>query len=80
MSRIDWILLGLFIAGFVLFLIGANLFVWYGTAVNPSEVSAIGYSGVYLAIGSVAAYLVIYIYKELTKKPTPAPQQTTQNP
>jgi len=57
MSYTDWALLGLFIAGFLLFLYGANTY------------SALaGYGGVYLFIGSIAAYLVIYIYKELTKK------------
>ena len=57
MSWTDWTLLGLFIFGFLLFLVGAN---YYN--------SVVGYSGVYLFIGSIAAYLVIYIYKELTKK------------
>jgi hypothetical membrane protein len=57
MSYTDWALLGLFIAGFLLFLYGANTY------------SALaGYSGVYLFIGSIAAYLILYIYKELTKK------------
>jgi len=57
MSYTDWALLGLFIAGFLLFLYGANTY------------NAIfGYGGIYLFIGSVAAYLLIYIYKELTKK------------
>ena len=57
MSKIDWALLGIFIAGFLLFLYGAN-----------SYNAAVGYSGVYLFIGSVAAYLVVYIFKELKKK------------
>ena len=57
MSWTDWSLLGLFILGFLLFLYGANTY-------NP----VVGYSGVYLFIGSIVAYLVIYIYKELTKK------------
>jgi membrane-bound ClpP family serine protease len=57
MSWTDWTLLGLFILGFLLFLYGAN-----------NYNSVIGYSGVYLFIGSIAAYLVVYIYKELTKK------------
>ena len=57
MSWTDWTLLGLFILGFLLFLYGAN-----------NYNSIVGYSGVYLFIGSIAAYLVIYIYKELTKK------------
>ncbi len=57
MSWTDWTLLGLFILGFLLFLYGANTY-------N----AVVGYSGVYLFIGSVAAYLIIYIYKEITKK------------
>ena len=57
MSYTDWALLGLFIAGFLLFLYGANTY-------DPVA----GYSGVYLFIGSIAAYLIIYIYKEMTKK------------
>ena len=57
MSWTDWTLLGIFILGFALFLIGANIY-------N----SIIGYSGVYLFIGSIAAYLIIYIYKEISKK------------
>jgi uncharacterized membrane protein YeaQ/YmgE (transglycosylase-associated protein family) len=57
MSWTDCTLLGLFILGFLLFLYGAN-------AYN----SVVGYSGIYLFIGSIGAYLVIYIYKELTKK------------
>jgi hypothetical protein len=57
MSWTDWTLLGLFILGFLLFLYGANIY-------N----AAVGYSGVYLFIGSIATYLVIYIYKELSKK------------
>lgn len=57
MSWTDWTLLGIFILGFLLFLYGANTY-------NPVA----GYSGVYLFIGSIATYLVIYIYKELTKK------------
>jgi hypothetical protein len=57
MSYTDWALLGLFILGFLLFLYGANTY-------N----AVVGYSGVYLFIGSIAAYLLIYIYKEITKK------------
>jgi hypothetical protein len=57
MSWIDWTLLGIFILGFLLFLYGANVY-------N----AIVGYSGVYLFIGSIAAYLILYIYKELTKK------------
>jgi membrane-bound ClpP family serine protease len=57
MSWTDWVLLGLFILGFFLFLVGANIY-------N----AVVGYSGVYLFIGSIAAYLIIYIYKEITKR------------
>ncbi len=73
MSKIDWLLLAVFILGFVLFLVGANT--WNAT---------VGYGGIYMCIGSIAAYIVVYIYHELTKKEpcqvsasiTPA----TQNP
>lgn len=58
MSWTDWTCLGLFVLGFLLFLIGANIY-------N----AIIGYSGLYLFIGSVVAYLVFYAYKELTKQP-----------
>ncbi len=57
MSWIDWACLGIFILGFLLFLVGAN---YYNTIV--------GYSGIYLFIGAIAAYLIIYVYKELTEK------------
>jgi len=57
MSWIDWTLLGIFIVGFLLFLYGANIY-------NP----IIGYSGVYLFIGSIATYLIVYICKEMPKK------------
>jgi hypothetical protein len=59
MSWTDWTCLGVFILGFLLFLYGANIY-------N----AIIGYSGVYLFIGAIAAYLFIYIYKELSKKPS----------
>jgi hypothetical protein len=58
MSWTDWTCLGIFILGFLLFLVGANIY-------N----AIIGYSGIYLFIGSIAAYLAIYVFKELTKKP-----------
>lgn len=65
MSWTDWACLGIFIVGFLLFLYGANIY-------N----AIVGYTGVYLFIGAIIAYLVVYVYKELSKKPdTPA-----QNP
>ncbi len=57
MSWTDWTLLCSLLVGFLLFLVGANIY-------N----AIVGYSGIYLSIGSIAAYLIIYIYKELTKK------------
>jgi hypothetical protein len=57
MSWTDWTILVAFIVGFLLFLYGANTY-------N----AAAGYGGVYLSIGSIAAYLILYIYKELRSK------------
>lgn len=71
MKKIDWLLLAVFVAGFVLFLVGANI--WNAT---------VGYGGIYMCIGAVAAYIIIYIYHELTKRDTcavPVPPPT-QNP
>ena len=62
MSWTDWTLFGVFVIGFLLFLYGAN-----------NYNAAVGYTGVYLFLGSIATYLVIYIYKEITKKPTTTP-------
>ncbi len=59
MSWTDWACLGIFILGFLLFLVGANIY-------N----AIIGYTGVYLFIGAIVAYIIIYIYKELSKKPS----------
>ena len=59
MSWTDWACLGIFILGFLLFLYGANIY-------N----AIVGYTGLYLFIGAIVAYLIIYIYKELTKKPS----------
>jgi hypothetical protein len=72
MSWIDWTLLGVFILGFILFVVGANIY-------N----AVVGYTGLYLSIGAVMAYLIIYIYKELTKPPAmpkPSEPAPAQNP
>ena len=58
MSWTDWACLGIFILGFLLFLVGANIY-------N----AVVGYSGIYLFVGAIVAYLIIYLYKEFTKKP-----------
>jgi divalent metal cation (Fe/Co/Zn/Cd) transporter len=57
MSKTDWACLGAVIVGFVLFLYGANFYD-----------AVVGWAGVYLFFGGIMAYLVLYIYGELTKK------------
>ena len=63
MSKTDLMLLIVFFLGFVLFLYGAKFYD-----------AVIGYAGIYLFIGTIGTYLLIYIYKELTKK---TPDTTT---
>jgi membrane-bound ClpP family serine protease len=60
MSWTDWACLGFFILGFLLFMYGANIY-------N----AIVGYTGVYLFIGAIMAYLILYLYKQLTEKPSP---------
>jgi hypothetical protein len=57
MSWTDLVCLGTGVLGFVLFLYGAN---FYDVIV--------GWVGVYLFLGGFLAFLVFYIYGELTKK------------
>jgi hypothetical protein len=57
MSLTDWACLGTIILGFVLFLYGANFYD-----------AVVGWVGVYLFWGGILAFLVFYIYGELTKK------------
>jgi len=64
MSWTDWTCLGIFILGFLLFLYGANIY-------N----AIIGYTGVYMFIGAIVAYILIYVYKELAKPSPPPPQK-----
>ena len=64
MSWTDWACLGAFIIGFLLFIVGANI---YNLIV--------GYTGLYLFIGAIVAYIALYIHKELTKEPLPPPPQ-----
>ncbi|MGA2385951.1 MAG: hypothetical protein ABSG33_05420 [Candidatus Bathyarchaeia archaeon] len=63
MSWTDWACLGAFIIGFLLFIVGANIY-------N----AIVGYTGLYVFIGAIVAYIAIYTYKELTK-PLPPPAQ-----
>jgi divalent metal cation (Fe/Co/Zn/Cd) transporter len=67
-SWTDWTCLGAFIIGFLLFVIGANISLWGGTSAQPFQYETIGFTGLYLSIGAIAAYIIIYVYKELTKK------------
>ena len=64
MSWTDWACLGTFILGFLLFLYGANIY-------N----AIVGYTGLYLFIGAIVAYIAVYTYKELTKTPSPTGQK-----
>ena len=64
MSWTDWTCLGVFILGFLLFILGANIY-------N----AIVGYTGLYLFIGAIVAYIAIYVYKELTKEPSPTAQK-----
>ena len=57
MSRTDWVCLGLVILGVVLFLYGANFYD-----------ANVGWAGVFLLIMGILAFLILYIYGELTKK------------
>jgi hypothetical protein len=57
MSWTDWTCLGLFVFGFLFFLYAAN-----------NYNALVGYIGLYTWFGAIIAYLVIYVYKELTKK------------
>jgi hypothetical protein len=57
MSWTDWACLGVVILGFVLFLYGANFYD-----------SLVGWIGVYLFFGGIMVFLILYIYRELTKK------------
>jgi hypothetical protein len=71
MSWTDWMCVGIFVLGFSLFLLGANITLWGGTNADERTATIIGYAGVYLFIGAIALYLLIYIYKELHKKKCP---------
>jgi membrane-bound ClpP family serine protease len=64
MSWINWACLGIVILGIILFLYGAN----YYDAV-------VGWAGVFIFVAGILAFLIRYIYGELTKK-----VETPQNP
>jgi hypothetical protein len=58
MAWTDWACLGVVILGAVLFLYGANFYE-----------ATVGWVGVYLFAGGIVAFLALYVYGELTKKP-----------
>ena len=57
MSRADWVFFCLLILGVILFLIGAN---YYN--------SVVGWLGVFLFVGSVVAWILLYVYTWLKKR------------
>ncbi len=58
-SRADWLLLVLIILGIVLFLYGANT--W-------NEV--VGWLGVFLFVGSIVGWIVVFVYRWLGSRKT----------
>ena len=57
MSRADWVFFCLLILGVILFLIGAN---YYN--------SLVGWLGVFLFVGSVVAWILLYVYNWLKNR------------
>ncbi len=60
MSWTDWACLSVFVLGFLFFLYGANIYD-----------AVVGYIGLYLSVGSIIAYILLYVYKRVTKLPPP---------
>lgn len=57
MSRTDWTCLGLVLLGILLFLYGANFYNAF-----------VGWFGVFLFVGAIVAWIVLYVYGALLKK------------
>jgi membrane-bound ClpP family serine protease len=57
MSRADWVFFCLLILGVILFLIGAN---YYN--------SLVGWLGVFLFVGSIVAWILLYVYNWLKNR------------
>ncbi len=57
MSRTNWACVGIIFLSIILFLYGANFYNAF-----------VGWAGVFLFIGVIMAFLILYIYRELTKK------------
>jgi hypothetical protein len=62
MSRADWVFFGLLVLGIILFLIGANY--WN---------DVVGWLGVFLFVGSIVAWIVLYVYNWLKKRDVQKP-------
>jgi membrane-bound ClpP family serine protease len=57
MSCITWACLGVIVLGFMLFVYGANTY-------N----AVVGWTGVFIGIAGILAFLIRYIYSQFTKK------------
>ena len=57
MSQTDWICIGLALLGVFLFLYGANFYNAF-----------VGWFGVFLFVGSIVAWIVLYVYGALFRK------------
>ena len=62
MSLANWACIALILVGVIVFLYGANFYV-----------GPVGWAGLYLLILGSATLLALYIYGELTKKPSQNP-------
>jgi membrane-bound ClpP family serine protease len=62
MSLANWVCIFLIVIGIVVFLYGAN-----------SYTSTVGWAGLYVLILGAVTLLALYLYGELTKKPTQNP-------
>lgn len=59
MSWADWACLGLIILGVILFLYGANFYDNF-----------VGWTGVFMFVGGILAWIVLYVYGEVMKRKT----------
>jgi membrane-bound ClpP family serine protease len=59
LSRADWACLGLIILGVILFLYGANFYDNF-----------VGWTGVFMFVGGILAWIVLYVYGEVMKRKT----------
>jgi len=57
LSQTDWICIGLALLGVFLFLYGANFYNAF-----------VGWFGVFLFVGSIVAWIVLYVYGALFRK------------